>query len=248
MEWNVRSLSRLGIVLGTAGEYLLRFCGRRMRRPLSVTARARWLHECCGTGLRRLRIPVHVAGSFPARGLVVSNHLSYLDILVYSSIAPCVFVSKREVRSWPVFGLMGEIAGTVFIDRARNADALRVNNEMLETLAQDAVVILFAEGTSTNGHEVLPFRPALFEGVVRTGTAITPAHIRYQLAAGSVEDDVCYWGGHSFFPHLLRLLSRRGLEARVRFSAAARTFDDRKIAAQEMHQAVAQLARAASSF
>lgn len=242
MEISVRSLSRLGIVLGTATEYIIRYNLRRLGGKLSRVERAQWLHRCCGRGLSRLGIPVKVAGKFPERGLIVSNHLSYLDILVYSSIAPCVFVSKREVRSWPVFGVMAELAGTVFVDRTRNVDALRVNNEMLEALAQDAVVILYAEGTSSNGQQVLPFRPALFEGVVKTGTPITPAHIRYKLSDGDPGDDVAYWGDHSFLPHLLRLLSRHGVEARVCFSAASHTFDDRKVAAQQTHDAVERLA------
>lgn len=242
MEISARSLSRLGIVLGTAIEYIIRYGLRRLGGRLSRVQRAKWLHRCCGRGLGRLGIPVRVTGNFPARGLIVSNHLSYLDILVYSSIAPCVFVSKKEVRSWPVFGVMAELAGTVFVDRTRNVDALRVNNEMLEALAQDAVVILYAEGTSSNGQQVLPFRPALFEGVVKTGTPITPAHIRYTLTDGDPGDDVSYWGDHSFLPHLLRLLSRHGVEARVSFSDEPRTYDDRKIAAQQTHDAVEQLA------
>src|SRR5689334_5472860 len=242
MEIGPRNLARLSIVLGTAFEYIVRYCGRRMVRPLGRVERAEWLHRCCGQGLRRLGITVSVRGNFPTRGLIVSNHLSYLDILVYSSIAPCVFVSKREVKSWPVFGVMGEIAGTVFIDRSRNVDALRVNNEMLEALAQGAVVVLYAEGTSTNGQSILPFRPALFEGVVKSGVPITPAHIGYSLSDGDASEDVCYWGDHSFFPHLLRLLSRHGVSARVSFSSEPNTFEDRKIAAEQTRKLVEELA------
>jgi len=242
MEISARSLSRLSIVLGTACEYIIRYGLRRMARPQGRVQRAAWLHRCCRQGLRRLGIPVIVNGSFPLRGLVVSNHLSYLDILVYSSISPCVFVSKREVRSWPVFGIMGEIAGTVFIDRSRNVDAVRVNNEMIEALTQGAVVVLYAEGTSTNGQAILPFRPALFEGVVKSGVPITPAHIRYCLADGDPGDDVCYWGDHSFLPHLMRLLSRHGVAAQVSFSPEANTFEDRKIAAEQTRKAVEELA------
>jgi len=242
MEISPRNVVRLSIVLGTALEYIVRYCGRRMVRSQGRVARAEWLHRCCRQGLRRLGIPVSVRGQFPSSGLIASNHLSYLDILVYSSISPCVFVSKREVKSWPVFGVMGEIAGTVFIDRSRNVDTLRVNNEMLEALAQGAVVVLYAEGTSTNGQSVLPFRPALFEGVVKSGVPITPAHISYSLSDGDPSEDVCYWGDHSFLPHLLRLLSRHGVSAHVRFSSEANTFEDRKVAAEQTRKAVEELA------
>jgi 1-acyl-sn-glycerol-3-phosphate acyltransferase len=243
---SARSLVRLGILLETALEYCVRFAGRRALGPMSLLERAGWLHASCCTGLRRLQIDVQVAGSFPARGLLVSNHMSYLDILVYSSIAPCVFVSKKEVRSWPIFGQMARMAGTVFIDRSRAADTHRVNSEMQQALAAGAVVVLFPEGTSSDGTAVLPFRPALFDAAVRAGETITPAHIGYELSDGSPENDVGYWGPVSFVPHLLRLLSRRGVRARIQFSTVSRKFPNRKVAAQELHGMVCELARRSS--
>ena len=237
-----RSIVRLGVLLETAGEYCARVLVLRARGPVDLPARAQWLHESCRAGLRRLKIGVEIQGRFPSRGLLVANHLSYLDILVLSGLAPCVFVAKKEVRSWPIFGLMARMAGTVFIDRSRSADARRGNDQMLEVLSAGAVVVLFAEGTSSNGATVLPFRPALFEGAVQAGQPIAPAHLSYKVADGSVENDVCYWGSATFLPHLLRLLSRKGLRASVRFAGAVRTFDDRKLAARETHKAVLALA------
>jgi 1-acyl-sn-glycerol-3-phosphate acyltransferase len=214
---------------------------------LSLSERARWLHASCRTGLQRLHIDVQVAGAFPARGLLISNHMSYLDILVYSSVAPCVFVSKKEVKSWPVFGPMARMAGTVFIDRSRAADTRRVNSEMQEALSAGAVVVLFPEGTSSDGTGVLPFRPALFDAPVRTGEGITPAHLGYELSDGSAENDVAYWGTMSFFPHLLKLLSKTGVRARIQFSPVSYKFSDRKIAAEETHGMVCGLAQASST-
>jgi len=237
----VRSLTRLVILVGTALEYCARFAVRRARGPLSLPQRAHWLHESCRTGLHRLKIGVTAQGAFPARGLLVSNHLSYLDILVYSSLFPCVFVSKKEVRRWPIFGPMARMAGTVFIDRSRSADARRVNTEMHDALALGAVVILFPEGTSSQGTSVLPFRPALFEGAIGAGESITPAHLRYEVSDGAPETDVCYWGEMTFFPHLLRLLCRRGVRATVRFAPMARRFDGRKVASRETHAMVREL-------
>ena len=238
---SVRSLIRLVILLATAGEYCVRFLVRRVRGPLSLSQRALWLHESCRMGLRRLKIPVTVEGVFPSRGLLISNHLSYLDILVYSSLSPCVFVSKKEVRSWPIFGQMAWMAGTVFIDRSRSADAHRVNTEMQNALASGAVVVLFPEGTSSDGTAVLPFRPALFEGAIGAGEPVTPAHLHYEVSNGTPESDICYWGSMTFSPHLLRLLSRNGVRAIIRFAPAPRNFDDRKVAAQETHEMVLEL-------
>jgi 1-acyl-sn-glycerol-3-phosphate acyltransferase len=176
---------------------------------------------------------------------LVSNHLSYLDILVYSSLSPCVFVSKKEVRRWPIFGPMARMAGTVFIDRSRSADARRVNTEMQNALELGAVVILFPEGTSSDGTSVLPFRPALFEGAIGAGESVTPAHLRYEVPDGTPETDVCYWGEMTFFSHLLRLLSRRGVWAAIRFAPMPRKFDDRKTAAQETREMVLELGQLA---
>jgi 1-acyl-sn-glycerol-3-phosphate acyltransferase len=235
---NFRSLIRLVILLGTAVEYCLRFFLRRLRGPLPLPERAHWLHESCRMGLRRLKIAVGAEGTFPARGLLVSNHLSYLDILVYSSLSPCVFVSKKEVRRWPIFGQMAVMAGTVFIDRSRSADARRVNSEMQEALAAGIVVVLFPEGTSSDGSNVLPFRPALFEATISADQPVTPAHLHYDVSNGSPRTDVTYWGPTSFLPHLLRLLSRTGIRATIRIAAQSRKYGDRKTAARETHDFV----------
>ena len=241
-----RILVRLTILLGTALEYCFRFLFRWICGKSSLAERAHWLHQSCRCGLARLRIATRVHGEFPSRGILVSNHLSYLDILIYSSVAPCVFVSKKEVLSWPLFGLMAYMSGTVFIDRTRAADARRVNSEMQDALAKGSVVVLFAEGTSTNGSTVLPFRPALFEGAVQISEPVTPAHIRYEVWAGSPENDVCYWGTATFFPHLLRMLSRRGIAATIRF-AGPTTFQDRKTAARQSRDMVERLSRVENS-
>ena len=173
--------------------------------------------------------------------------MSYLAILVFSSVAPCVFVSKREVKSWPIFGQMARMAGTVFIDRSRSADTLRVNDEMVEALMGGAVVVLFPEGTSSDGTGVLPFRPALFDAPARAKELITPAHLRCEVPDGSPENDVGYWGSMTFFPHLLKLLSRSGIRARIHFSSEPRIFADRKLAALETHQIVCKLAQPPSA-
>jgi 1-acyl-sn-glycerol-3-phosphate acyltransferase len=134
------------------------------------------------------------------------------------------------------------MAGTVFVDRARSADTHRANTEMSEALSEGAVVVLFPEGTSSDGSTVLPFRPALFEAAVKAGADISSACIRYEVDEGSVSNDVCYWGSMKFFPHLLRLLSRSKIRARVRFSTDIKTFSDRKLAAQTTRAMVVFLA------
>jgi lyso-ornithine lipid O-acyltransferase len=207
----------------------------------SSADRAAWMHEWCGTAMRRLGIDLRIVGAPPAAGLIVSNHLSYLDIFAFGTAMQCVFVSKAEVRDWPVFGKLTTMAGTVYVDRKRRSDTRNANEGIKRALEQGLRVVIFPEGTSSDGTNVLPFYPSLFEPAVETGAPVTAAHISYALQDGDVGQDVAYWGEMTFFPHLLKLLSKRGLSATVRFSEAARTFSDRKMAAVEMREAVLRL-------
>jgi len=240
---STRSAIRTLILFSTALQGCAVYSLRRLRGRLSKQERVRWLHGCCSNALRRLRIEIETQGAFPSRGLLVANHLSYLDILVLSALSPCAFVAKKEVRSWPLFGLMAQMSGTVFVDRSRSSDAHRANSEMTEALAEGIVVVLFPEGTSSDGSSVLPFRPALFEAAVSSGEYVSSAHISYALDQGSVASDICYWGEMTFFPHLVKLLSKSKVVARVNFAADVRKFEDRKQAAQMTREAVESLAQ-----
>jgi len=237
-----RTVFRLLLFFSTALQGCVHFLLLRARGPLSEPERAQWLHRWCSLALQRLRINVQAEGAFPQRGLLVSNHLSYLDILVFSALSPCVFVSKKEVLSWPLFGFMARTAGTVFIDRERSTDTHRAKTEVSRALSSGMVVVLFPEGTISDGSTILPFKPALFEPAIETGANVCSAHISYRLDEGSASD-VGYWGNKmSFFAHLLRLLSRRAIQARVQFAAEAATFENRKLAAQVTREQVLALA------
>ncbi|MFZ0285278.1 MAG: lysophospholipid acyltransferase family protein [Terriglobales bacterium] len=239
----LRTAFRLAVLISTALQGCAHFIVLGVGGKLSTLERAEWLHDWCAIAIHRLGIEIQRDGVFPSRGLLVANHLSYLDILVLSAMHPCVFVSKEEVRSWPLFGLMATMSGTVFVDRARTSAAHTANAEMSQALAQGAVVVLFPEGTSSDGSRVLPFRPALFDAATKADANVVSAHISYDVADGSAASDVCYWGDMSFFPHLLRLLSRHEIHARVRFAAETRKFADRKLAARVTQEVVASLAQ-----
>ncbi|HEX4486811.1 MAG TPA: lysophospholipid acyltransferase family protein [Terriglobales bacterium] len=239
----MRTAFRLLILLGTSVQAGLAFSVRRLRGPLNIAQRAQWLHHWCSLVLRRLRIEISSEGILPGRGLLASNHLSYLDILVFSAISPCVFVSKIEVRSWPLYGWLATMAGTVYVDRARSADTPRANQLMSQALAEGNVVVLFPEGTSTDGTSVLRFHAALFESAVATQELVHAAHIGYVAEQGSVRDDICYWGTMTFLPHLIRLMTVRGIRAEVRFAVQGKKFDDRKAAANATHDVVEALTK-----
>ena len=204
-------------------------------------ARAAWLHRACRRHLRVFGVTVSFDGPVPTKGLLVSNHLSYLDILVISSITPAVFVSKSEVRSWPLFGWLASMAGTVFIRRARRADVGPVNREIEAAMAEGALVVVFPEGTSTDGREVLPFRSSLLEPVAGGTHPIAVGRMHYEADGGDARNDVCYWGDHSFFPHAMKVLGLRAVRAKVRFRKFERTTTDRKELAGQLHEAVLKL-------
>jgi lyso-ornithine lipid O-acyltransferase len=192
--------------------------------------------------LRSLGVRVQFDGSRPTQGLIVSNHLSYLDIPVFAAIAPCVFIAKREVRNWPVFGFFARCGGTIFIDRQSRASTDQVAQQMIDVLRRGVPVMLFPEGTSTDGSVVMRFHPSLLEPAIALGKAIVPAAIAYRMAAAG-ERDVCYFGDVRFGPHLLQLLGRGGISAQIVFHPDSDIYTDRKAAAQGLCEKVAAMRR-----
>lgn len=204
-------------------------------------ARAQWLHRSCNQNFKVYNCNVTYEGQVPTSGLLVSNHLSYLDILVLSSISPAVFVSKAEVQSWPIFGWLAKLAGTVFIERTKRMDVGPVNEAIETAMIEGVMVVVFPEGTSTNGETLLPFRSSLLEPAAGTDRPIAVCHIEYELDDGDARNEVCYWGDHSFVPHLMNLMSKKGVRAKVRFGTFQKTTDDRKELAVQLREAVLKL-------
>lgn len=218
-----------------------------VRSSRKTTARAQWLQRTCRRVLRCLNVHATFTGEAPRNGLLVCNHLSYLDILVLGANQPMAFVSKAEVRNWPLIGWLTQCAGTVFIDREQRSDVARANALLTGKMSEDSVVCLFPEGTSSDGADVLPFRPSLLQPAVSRGWAIAPAHLRYELADGSVEDEVCYWRDMSFGPHLLNLLGKQEIRAQVRYGKSSIPGADRKQLAVLLREQVRMLAVHTSS-
>lgn len=209
--------------------------------------RAAWLSRSSRRHLKIFGYSANVSGDIPRHGILFSNHLSYLDVLAISSVTPAVFVSKAEVRKWPLFGWFAAISGTVFVDRARRTQVGEVNREIESALAAGALVVVFPEGTSTNGDTILPFRTSLLEPAARGNHEISVGWLHYELEDGQARNEVCYWGDHAFFPHLLNLLRKKTIRATIRFGKFQRTTDDRKELAKQLHAAVAELKNAAAA-
>lgn len=207
----------------------------------SRKSRAEWLQRCCRATLRRIGVNYSFEGIPLSAGMMVSNHVSYLDIFVISALVPCVFVAKKEIEHWPLFGMMSCFAGTVFVDRERIADINRAGSELQEVLAGGVVAVLFPEGTSSDGSEVLPFRSPFFEFAGGSGAHLMPAHISYGLDYGDVGREVAYWGDMTLGSHVVNLFSKKHISAKVVFGESVEAGADRKRTAVLMRELVMQL-------
>lgn len=216
-------------------------------RPQTRRDRALWLHRFCGTALRGLGLELTVEGKFPERGALISNHLSYIDIVVYAALSPCVFCAKAELERMPVVGWMTTMAGTIYVERGRGGSALRAREGMKAAAEAGLPVVFFPEGTTTNGGKLLPFHSGLLAQALAVGEPVTAAFLHYSLSGDNAtginaEDDMCWWGDRSMWAHVFRFLGLRGAKATVRIGAEPIAFWNgvlhRKAAAIEAHQAL----------
>jgi 1-acyl-sn-glycerol-3-phosphate acyltransferase len=179
-----------------------------------------------------LRVRIRINGA-PVRDrpvLFISNHASWIDILVIGSILPVAFVAKREVRDWPLVGITAQIQRTIFVDRSRRHQTAAAVGEIVNRLHDGTPVVLFAEGTSSDGNRVLPFRSALL-GTVEHAAArdrtngsvlIQPMSICYTALHGipmgrQHRPLVAWYGDFEFVPHLKAFVARAAVDAVVSY-------------------------------
>ncbi len=171
--------------------------------------------------MRILNIRVHVRGIPPdlnaRNAMLIANHISWLDIYLLCSVRPARFVSKAEVRSWPLVGWLAYKVGTFFIDRTRRHDTARVNHEMSAALSHGGCVAVFPEGTTSHGDTLLPFHASLLQPAVHSESKIWPAAIRYTHADGSLNLAVSYVGEVSFGESLEQILRQPEMFAELVF-------------------------------
>ncbi|MGC2695475.1 MAG: lysophospholipid acyltransferase family protein [Candidatus Angelobacter sp.] len=218
-------------------EYLIHF----LTGQKALNQRTFPLHRWSAVALRWLGVKVVVQGVLPEKGLVVSNHLSYLDILVFSAVAPCAFVAKREIRSWPGVGWIATLAGTIYIDRSRRSATHWIQPEIAAALAARSRLVIFPEGTSSDGKQILPFRSSLLQPAIENRTSITAASLSYEIEDGDPAVDVCYWGNMKMAPHALKLFGKNGVTATLRFGGRSQVFTDRKEAVRILQKEVTAL-------
>jgi len=236
--WKLWRLS-LFLTAAVRGLWLHRKLPRKATRLLC----AEWLHEACPHGLRAIHVHVEVEGRQPTGGLIVSNHVSYLDILAYSTALPCVFVSKAEVEEWPIFGRYARWSGSVFVQRHDRGDAARANVSVGESLKDGVPVVLFPEGTTTDGQHVLRFHSTMLQPAIDTAALVTPSAIRYELEDGDAGREVCWWGEMKLLPHVWNLLGKKLVQAKIVFGEPITATGDRKELSSVLHEEVMRLHR-----
>lgn len=227
----LRMIRRAVVLVFVLSASVLRYWFMRVAGPRSLEQGPRWLQKTCIRVLRSMNVRCDLKGRVPSQGLVVSNHLSYLDILVLSASMPCFFVAKKEVRRWPYFGQAAHWGGTMFLDRASFAGAERIAEMIGERLKLPIPVLLFPEGTSTDG-TMQRFHNWLYEPAVLARAPITAASIRYVTSDGTPERDVCWFGNDNFGPHLLKVLRMPEFRAELHFGRP-RLYAHRRTAANE---------------
>lgn len=216
------------------------------KRPAAL--RIPVLYHRCLARLLGLSVTVDGDPAYDRPLLIVSNHISWLDIIVLSSRGPLTFVAKSEVAGWPLLGLLAKLQQTVFVDRERKLKSRTTAEEIAGRMLAGHAVVLFAEGTSSDGSTVLPFRSALVGAATAAMAAdggaaavfVQPLAISYSQSSRRVAP---WYGDMEFFPHLLSVLRAGRIEIRISWGAPL-VFgqgSDRKDVTHRLEQSVRDL-------
>ena len=192
--------------------------------------------------LRIMGVTLVVRGTPPARGpvLLVANHISWLDILVMDAAHPARFVSKADVKRWPVLGALITGAGTLYIERESRRDAMRVVHQMAAALLGDDTLAVFPEGTTGDGGELLPFHANLIQAAISAEAPALPVALQYlDGVSGERSDAPLFVGETTLLQSVWRTLRADGLQACVHFGEP-QTADqrERRTWAADLQQAV----------
>jgi 1-acyl-sn-glycerol-3-phosphate acyltransferase len=154
----------------------------------------------------------------PGGALLVANHISWLDIVAIHAACPQArFVSKADVKRWPLLNRLIDAAGTLYLERERKRDALRVMHRIGEALVAGDTVAVFPEGTTGTGHALLPFHANLLQAAIATGTPAQPVALRFSDAQHVVSPAVAFVGATTLIESVWRVVCADGLKVRVRF-------------------------------
>ncbi len=214
-------------------------------KPAKRAVSATWTHHWLRVGARLIGVRVDFRGPVPTGpALITPNHMGYLDIMAVGAACPAVFVSKADVRSWPVVGHLFDMSEHIGVTRSDRRSLSSVNASIVERLSNGQAVCVFLEGTSTSGAALLPFHASLAQPAVDTGAPIVPVGLHWETDSDdvSVPEDVAYWRQeHHFVPHAWRAIGLRGIRVTVTFGEPIPPAADRKTLAARSRAAVLEL-------
>lgn len=219
------------------GYLLLRLFGRSYE-----AWRNQYMRFWSKTVARILNIKYQVNGTPPAAPFIlVSNHLSYIDIIPMFINMDCTFVAKKAVESWLGLGPMVKHTGVIFVDRSIKRDVTRVNKLLSKSLSKHQGIVLFPEGTTTGGDKVLPFRSSLLNYPATESISVHYSAIQYKTSEDDLPADetVCFYGARDpFHKHVFKLAGNKRIECRVVYGEETVQASDRKELAQKLHEKV----------
>ena len=192
-------------------------------------------------------VPLRVVGQPPLTGpvMLVANHISWLDIPVMHAARHCRFVSKSDVKGWPLIGTLATAAGTLYIERSSRRDALRMVRSMQEALERGEVLAVFPEGTTGDGRAMLPSHANLIQAAVAAQAPVQPVGLRFaDRATGATSFAPSYIGDETLVGSIWRTLCAPPIEAVVQYGPAELPAGrDRRAWAEHLHTTVDQLRR-----
>ena len=195
--------------------------------------------------LAMLGIHLRIVGQPPLTGpvMLVANHLSWLDLPVMPAARHCRFVSKADVKGWPLIGTLASAAGTLYIERSSRRDALRMVQIMQEALERGEVLAVFPEGTTGDGREMLPFHANLIQAAVAAQAPVQPVGLRFvDKASGTTSFAPSYIGDETLVGSIWRTLCAPPIDAVVHYGPVEMPEGrDRRAWAQDLHTAVDRL-------
>ncbi len=209
----------------------------RKRIALRLVHRGKVMKSWANRVLRILGAKITVEGEPPSRPfLMVTNHLSYLDVILLASVVDTAFISKSEVASWPFIGRVSRLGDTIFIDRTLRRDVVRVAQHIHQRYDEGWGMTFFPEGTSSPGAELLPFRASLFAPAAKEKIPVHAACLSYKTSAPDPPAHlaICWWGGMLFGSHVLGLLRLQGFECKMTFGSRPVVTGDRKLLAEQL--------------
>ena len=242
---NVRAFVRMSALIGVSAGYYLRWsCGRpgvASSGDRALDWRNRNFRGWARNSARIMGMDIKRRNEPPsAPFLLVANHLSYVDVIALAAHLDAAFIAKLEVASWPFVGAMCRAMDTIFVDRSSKRDLPGVLKRIDDTRGRGLGVVLFAEGTSTDGRTVLPFKASLLASAAQNCAPVHYASVNYSVPAGEipVEQSVCWWGDMTFPDHFFRLLQLPSFRAQVIYGPDPIVARDRRVLARSLWSAV----------